>query len=130
MLIGEDDRAIADVLEDFVSEVAPDSTVRVARDGNAVLAHVRQSPPDLLLLDIGLPSMNGIELCMYLRGAGLAPQTDIVALSAAAQPRDVAILQQLGIRSFIRKGDDWLDRVEDAVHKSRSSVLPRPHRAR
>lgn len=126
ILIGEDDSAIASVLSEFVSEVAPDASVRVARDGNAVLAHVRQAPPDLLLLDLGLPAMNGIELCMYLRGAGIAPSTRIVALSAAAQPRDVAILQQLGINTFIRKGNDWLDRVENAVQQARTSAPARP----
>jgi hypothetical protein len=61
---------------------------------------------------------------MYLRGAGIAPETRIVALSAAAQPRDVAILQQLGISSFIRKGNDWLDRIEAAVQQTRTSAPP------
>ncbi len=121
VLIAEDEPTMANVLEDLIGDVVPDATVRVARDGNAVLAYVRQSQPDLLLLDLGLPSMNGIELCMHLRGGGIAPQTSIVALSAAAQPRDVAVLRQLGITNFIRKGGDWLDRVESAVLNTRAS---------
>jgi CheY-like chemotaxis protein len=126
VLIAEDDAPIARVLEEFVVDLAPDAHVRVARDGEAALAHVRQAQPDLLLLDIGLPTMNGIELCMHLRGGELARNTSIVAMSAAAQPRDLAILKQLGIKSFIRKGGDWLARVEDAVTSARAprSVAP------
>lgn len=120
VLIAEDEPAMASVLADLIGDVAPEADVRVARDGNAVLAHVRQSQPDLLLLDLGLPAMNGIELCMHLRGDSIAPQTSIVALSAAAQPRDVEVLRQLGITNFIRKGGDWLDRVEAAVLNTRA----------
>lgn len=123
VLIAEDEPAMASVLEELISDVAPDADVRVARDGNAVLAHVRQSQPDLMLLDLGLPSMNGVELCMHLRGNGMAERTSIVALSAAAQPNDVALLRQLGVRSFIRKGGDWLDRVEAAVLGTRSTHI-------
>lgn len=123
VLIAEDEPSIARVLEDFVTDLAPDALVRVARTGEAALAHVRQAQPDLLLLDIGLPAMNGMELCMHLRGGDLARNTSIVAISASAQPRDLALLRQLGIKTFIRKGGDWLDRVEDAVATARA--LPR-----
>lgn len=124
VLIAEDDRTLADALEGFVAEIAPDSTVRVARDGTAVLAHLRQSPPDLLLLDLGLPAINGVELCMQLRGDRIAQNTRIVALSAAARQKDVALLAQLGINTFIRKGNDLLDRVESVVRDTRISALP------
>jgi len=125
VLIAEDDRTIADILEEFVGDSVPGANVRVARDGEAVLAYVRQSQPDLLLLDLGLPSMNGIELCMYLRGAGLAHETSIVAVSASAVAPDKALLTRLGIDGYIRKGNDWLDRIGQVLTRTRPSAPPR-----
>ncbi len=125
ILIAEHDPEVAEVLGHFVSGLVPEATVRLACDGDAVLAHVRQATPDLLLLDLGLPSMNGIELCMYLRGAGLAPHMRIVTLSgAAAQAPDFALLRRLGIATVIRKGSGCLERVEAIVRETRDSAAP------
>lgn len=48
--------------------------------------------------------MNGLELCMYLRGARLARDTSLISISDAAREGDVQLLAQLGIERFVRKG--------------------------
>jgi serine/threonine-protein kinase len=114
-LIVEDDPAFASVLAAIVQDACAGAQVSTVHDGEAALDHLRRGAPDLLLLDLGLPGMNGLELCMYLRGSKLAEATTIVSMSAAARAPDVALLRQLGIRQFVRKDGDLLERLEQIV---------------
>jgi serine/threonine-protein kinase len=114
-LIVEDDPAFASVLSAIIHDACPGAQVSTVHDGEAALDHLRRGAPDLLLLDLGLPGMNGLELCMYMRGSKLAQSTTIVSMSAAARAPDVALLRQLGIREFVRKDGDLLERLEHIV---------------
>lgn len=117
VLVVEDDPACADALVGIVRDVVEHAELTVVRDGFAALAALRDGAPDLVLLDVGLPGMSGIELCMYLRGARIAESSAIVSVSAAAMPQDVALLRQLGIRRFVHKGRDLVDRLEAAIRE-------------
>lgn len=114
-LVVEDDPAFASVLSGIIHDACPGARVATVHDGEAALDHLRRGAPDLLLLDLGLPGMNGLELCMYMRGSKLAQSTTIVSMSAAARAPDVALLRQLGIREFVRKDGDLLERLERIV---------------
>ncbi len=117
VLVVDDDRTCASILAEIVRDAAEDAHVEVVHDGESALAALLQSAPDLLVLDLGLPGMNGLELCMYLRGARVADRTRIVSVSAGAQAHDVALLHQLGIRNFIRKGDRLVDQLDGVVRE-------------
>ncbi len=69
-----------------------DERVRVveAGTGAAALARARAETFDLILLDVQLPDMSGLEVCRRLRAAGGCGRTRIVMLTAAAQEADVA----------------------------------------
>ncbi|MBI2393612.1 MAG: protein kinase [Deltaproteobacteria bacterium] len=114
VLVVDDDPSCAELVAEVVRDAAPNAMIHVVHDGETALSHLRRGAPDLMVLDVGLPGMNGLELCMYLRGAGIAERMQIVSISAAAQSSDVSILRQLGVRAFFRKGQglvEGLDRI-------------------
>lgn len=65
-LIAEDNPATAAILASLVGEGARDGEIRVARDGREALEMVQERPPDLLVVDLHLPVMSGLELCARL----------------------------------------------------------------
>ena len=122
VLIVDDDVTMAETLDLIVAEALPNALVRVAHHPAEALTMVRRRPPDLMILDLMLPEMNGIEVCMYLRGARLAERTRIVSVSAGALPQDVELLRQLGITHFVRKGTDLLDRLVPLLRTLRAEA--------
>ena len=116
VLIVEDDDALARVEAFYVKEVfgADAVTLRRAHDGVEAIRMVRDRAPHLLLLDLHLPKMNGIEVGMHIRGERLAPDMKVIAVSAGAQEHDLQVLHQLGVHHFVPKGAE-MNRLAVAV---------------
>lgn len=121
VLIVDDDPAMVAVLSMCVREVSPRARLVTANDGGQAVELVRRSVPDVVLLDLQMPTMNGIEVCMHLRATHLTERTTIVSVSGTAQSSDLQHLQQLGIVHFVAKGPDLRARMV--------SVLRPLHRA-
>jgi serine/threonine protein kinase len=115
VLIVDDDVHVARVLSFYVSKAVPDADVRVATGGDEALRLVRRNPPHLMLLDLNMPKMTGIEVCMFLRGTRMAEGCTIVSVSAGAQPKDVQLLQLLGVAHFVQKGQDLGEKIAKIV---------------
>lgn len=111
VLIVDDDVDLAKILTFYVRQIVPGAEIRVAHDGEAALKEVQLSEPDVMLLDLHMPRMNGVEVCMQLRGEGLAEACSIVSVSAGAQEHDVQLLHQLGIHHFLEKGSNLRGRL-------------------
>jgi CheY-like chemotaxis protein len=112
VLIVEDEPAFASVIEGVVRDTLDDVDVTVLHDGDDALHCLRRRAPDLLFLDVGLPGLNGVELCMTLRGERIAERTTIVCLSAAARAPDVALLRRLGVHHCLRKDGELVEAIE------------------
>ncbi|HJL27461.1 MAG TPA: protein kinase [Polyangiaceae bacterium LLY-WYZ-15_(1-7)] len=118
VLLVEDDEDMARVLAFYTQQIlGRDVELRRARDGVEAIDAVRAEAPDLLLLDLHMPRMNGIEVCMELRGARLAPHARIVSVSAGAQEHDLQLLHALGMHHFVPKGQDLRGRLEAALRE-------------
>lgn len=115
VLLVEDDPDLKKILTFYVKQALGDVTVRHAEDGEAAVAALRERAPDLMLLDLHMPKMNGIEVCMHVRGERLAENTTIVAVSAGAQEHDLQLLHQLGIHHFVPKGAELKQRITDVL---------------
>ncbi len=103
VLVVEDQDEIRSLLVEHVRRSAPHAEVLSARDAETGLSILRHRPPHLILLDLYLPGMSGVELCMYLRGTHLCDRTRIVSVSARAKPGDVALLRSLGVTTHLAK---------------------------
>ena len=119
MLVVDDDEAISKLLGMIVKRAVPSCTVAVARGGEEALERIREQAPGLMLLDLHMPKMSGVELCMYLRGAPhLAERCTIVPVSAGAQEPDIQLLHQLGITQFVSKGARLSERLTPILNEA------------
>jgi DNA-binding response OmpR family regulator len=82
-----------------------DARVRVvaARDGERALHLAEMLRPDLVLLDVHLPDLDGLEVCRRLRSDDRFAPTRIVMLTAAAQSEDVARGLAAGADQYLTK---------------------------
>jgi serine/threonine protein kinase len=111
VLIVDDDVDLAKILTFYVRQIVGPTEVRVAHDGEEALRQVQEREPDVMLLDLHMPRMNGVEVCMRLKGEGLAQSCSIVSVSAGAHEHDVQLLHQLGIHHFVEKGSNLRERL-------------------
>jgi len=126
VLIADDDKDIARILEFYAKRVLGNVTVRVARDGRAAVDEMDRKLPDILLLDLHMPKMNGVEVCMHMRGDPRARHVKIIAVSAGAQAHDKELLHQLGIHRFVTKGGDLRESLADALRDACGLRTPVP----
>jgi signal transduction histidine kinase/ActR/RegA family two-component response regulator len=106
--------ALAGILRDEGCEV------RVAVDGSEALRLAEELRPQAILLDLGLPEMDGFEVARRIRAAGGG--AELIALSGYGQPRDRRLTAEAGFREHLVKPVriEALLRVLDEVEASRS----------
>jgi len=83
VLVVDDEPMVVDVLRRYLQRDG--FVVEVARDGAAALQEVARSSPDLVILDLTLPTVDGLEVCRMLR---LASQVPILMLTARGEVED------------------------------------------
>jgi len=99
VLIVEDDPALLRGLKDNFE--AQQYRVQLARDGREGLSAAVANPPDLLVLDIMLPKLNGFEICRALRAKRL--EMPIIMLTAKGQEEDIIRGLELGADDYVTK---------------------------
>jgi DNA-binding response OmpR family regulator len=99
LLIVEDDLALLRGLKDNFG--ARGYQVATAEDGRAGLRLALEQSPDLILLDVMLPKVNGYEICRQLRERGL--EMPIVMLTARGQEEDLVLGLNLGADDYVVK---------------------------
>lgn len=99
ILIVEDEPKIADVLDDYLRMQGGFNTHKLAR-GDLVVDWVHCHSPDLILLDLMLPGMDGIEVCKKLREKSSVP---IIMITARVEEIDRLLGLELGADDYICK---------------------------
>ncbi len=123
VLIVDDDRDFAEAMRALVRAAVPEADVDVARDGEAALASLTRRAPTVMLLDLNMPRMNGLELCMALRGAGLATDCEIISVNGAVTDKDRELLLRLGVRQTLTKTPTLSRTIVDLMQTSRRRWL-------
>lgn len=99
ILVVEDDR---NILRGLVDNLEMEGyKVVTASDGEAALKKAKEAAPDLIILDIMMPKMNGFEVCKQLKAKGSA--VPIIILSAKAQESDKVLGLELGADDYVTK---------------------------
>ncbi|WP_330341767.1 response regulator transcription factor [Streptomyces sp. NBC_00557] len=100
VLVAEDDEKQAELIRR--SLLAEGHTATVVHDGAAALDAARGLRPDLVVLDLMLPVVDGFEVCRALRG-GADPETPVVMLTARSAEDDVLLGLGLGADDYMTK---------------------------
>ncbi len=119
VLIVDDDRELAESLRATIRSAVPDAEITIARDGEAAFASLLRNVPTMLLLDLNMPRMNGLELAMTLRGSGLAQSCRIVSIAAELGARDRELLRELGVVDYVPKTPALPRALVEIVHDTR-----------
>ena len=99
ILIVEDEEKIASLLADYLEKIGGFATRWLDR-GDGVVASVIEDPPDLVLLDLMLPGMNGLDVCKALRASSNVP---VIMVTAMVEEIDRLLGLELGADDYICK---------------------------
>lgn len=101
VLIVEDEESILLSLEFLLGKEG--YAVDTARDGAAALRALQAQPPDLVLLDVMLPLIDGFELCRLIRENPALRSTRIMLLTARGREAEIARGMALGADAYLTK---------------------------
>lgn len=112
VLVVEDEESILLSLEFLLGKEG--YRVSTARDGAVALRILQQQPPDLVLLDVMLPLIDGFELCRLIRADPALRATRIMLVTARGRENEIARGLALGADAYLTKPfstRDLMDRV-------------------
>src|SRR5512133_1624465 len=102
LLMIEDDARLARMVSEYLGQSGFE--VGHAGTGQSGLAELQDNPPDLVILDLMLPDMDGLEVCRRIRALpGALAQTPILMLTAKGDPMDRIIGLQMGADDYLPK---------------------------
>jgi signal transduction histidine kinase len=101
VLVVDDNPIIADTLGMMLEDIG--HQFEAVHDGRDALEAARQYHPDVILLDIGLPGMNGYEVCKAFRGEAEFEDTPIIAQTGWGQDRDKELAAEAGFNFHLTK---------------------------
>jgi PAS domain S-box-containing protein len=128
LLYVEDNPANLMLIEDLVDRL-PDIRLLSAADGSRGIEIARDSRPDVILMDINLPGISGIQALKILRADPATAHIPVVALSANAMPGDIAKGLAAGFFRYLTKPikvDEFMEVLELAL-KSAKAEAARTH---
>ena len=102
ILIVEDERDIAGLIKHTL-ERSTDSEAEVVWSGDAALKAMTERPPDLLILDLNLPVISGVEVCRIMRSRSDLRQVPVIMLTARTSEDDRVTGLDIGADDYITK---------------------------
>jgi signal transduction histidine kinase/ActR/RegA family two-component response regulator len=124
LLYVEDNPANLELVEQLVARRS-DLRLLSASDGHLGIEFARAYRPEVILMDINLPGINGIEAMKILRADPLTSHIPIIALSANAVPRDITRGLEAGFFNYLTKPikvNEFMDALEVALKFSQPPV--------
>jgi len=100
ILAADDELTNQVLLEELLSD---NYEISVVDDGVACLESIDSRVPDLLLLDVSMPRMNGLDVCRSIRKNEAIKNMPIIILSASASQNDIDKGMKAGANSYITK---------------------------
>lgn len=104
ILIADDNPENLDILGTRLA--AHGYEILTARDGEAALAIAKEKQPDLILLDIMMPKMNGVDVCRCIKSDSSLPLIPIILVTAKSDSKDVVTGLEAGADEYLTKPVD------------------------
>ena len=112
VLIAEDDEGHAVLIREHLEEAGITGPILRFRDGQEVLDHFRvagRQGRSLLLLDINMPRVGGVEVLRRLKADPATRRTPVIMLTTTDDPREVAVCYDAGCNFYITKPRNFED---------------------
>jgi DNA-binding response OmpR family regulator len=125
ILVVDDDPTVSDVVRRYLERAG--YTVTLSADGHDALAAYERNRPDLVVLDLMLPGIDGLEVCRRLRSS--ASGVPIVMLTALGEEADRVLGLQLGADDYVTKPfspRELVLRVQSVLRRSLARPTPAP----
>ncbi|HEY1011104.1 MAG TPA: ATP-binding protein, partial [Herpetosiphonaceae bacterium] len=123
ILIAEDEPGMRDVHVRMINAYAPEYRLLTAPDGRAALELIRRDPPDLILLDLMLPELDGFAVLEALRGEELLRSIPVIVMTAQILTEAAMARLGQGVVSVLGKGvfnaQETLAHIEAALNRKR-----------
>ncbi len=120
ILVAEDDRDIAELIAHYLQKSGWQA--HIAPSGDEALAHARTHALDVVILDVMLPGMSGLEVCRALRADRATAAVPILMLTARGEEADRVIGLEIGADDYVAKPfspNELVARVRALVRRSR-----------
>ena len=122
VMVVDDDQDLAEMLGIVLTGAGID--VDLVSRGDEVLEVFRNNPPDLVLLDVMLPGLDGIEVCKLIRAESMVP---IIMLSAKGDTHDVVLGLEAGADDYMvkpfRHASELVARIRTRLRRTNADVL-------
>ncbi|AXV08547.1 Two-component system response regulator [Euzebya pacifica] len=138
VLLVDDSRADVVFISESMQDVGFEAELEVATDGRAALERLQavekaaDQRPDLILLDLNLPYIGGLELLTYIKASDVLVEVPVIVLSTSDAPADIAAAYRGHASSYVVKPSDAseYDRLTDVLRQYWTTVvrLPSPVR--
>lgn len=119
ILIAEDEQHIRTLIEQSIEELEDEGVeILLATNGEEALATALSERPDVILLDVMMPKLNGFEVCERLRREGSLDSTHVILLTAKGQEYDRRRGEEIGANLYMTKPfnpDKLLETVRHAL---------------
>ncbi len=120
----DDDPDVLHILERSLRAALPGLEVESFLDAVAALERIDATHVDVVLVDLEMTAMNGIELAMAVAAIPDGRRPRIVALTEAADERDLALFRALGVWDFVPKDGRFVTATVRILGELRRSLLP------
>src|SRR5207248_4924775 len=127
ILIVEDDPDIAELVARYLDKAG--FTTERAASGRDALTSISVRPPDLLVLDLMLPHVDGLEVCRTIRGNDATAGLPIIMLTARADESERIVGLELGADDYLAKPfspNELVARVRALLRRAQRAAGPRP----
>jgi DNA-binding response OmpR family regulator len=126
VLVVEDEQDIAGLIKHAL-ERGGDAQVDIVSSGEAALKAVAEDPPDVLILDLNLPILGGLEVCRILRGRPATARVPIIMLTAKTSEADRVMGLDVGADDYVTKPFSLRElaaRVRAVLRRGRPDAAP------
>jgi DNA-binding response OmpR family regulator len=127
ILVAEDDHDIAELISHYLKKAG--WTTQVAAAGDQALAYIRNHPVDVVILDLMLPGMSGLDVCQALRADEATAGVPVIMLTARAEESDRIRGLEMGADDYVAKPfspNELVARVRAVTRRSKRSDAASP----
>jgi serine/threonine protein kinase len=112
LLVADADPKFRSLVHETAKATVPGCRVHSAADGPMTLEMIESVKPNLLMLDLSLPEINGFELVATIRGDSLTKNLNIIVVTDRGGQREASVLKSMGVKIFLTKPIDSADLAE------------------